>query len=290
VNQLTLDQYSSKINLFEKFTPAVDKMIHPMKTVDKLLDIIINENGELNKNELPEAYEDKRSYLDAYLTVRKPGELSHDFIVNINTLLQFESQQKGIVNVDNINVISNKIALWPGDITSLDADAIVNTANNQLSGCTAPFHKCIDNLIHSAAGPQLRNDCDKIISIQGELEKTGGAKITRAYNLPSKYVLHTVGPVIEQGTLLTKEYESLLASCYTSCLELAKETNDIKTIAFSPISTGEYGFPTQKAAEITINAVADWLANNPNSFEKIILNVFTKDEYTTYQNVLDQEL
>ena len=92
--------------------------------------------------------------------------------------------------------------MWQGDITRLNADAIVNAANNQMVGCFQPLHACIDNAIHSAAGPQLRDDCEIIMSVQRELEETGNAKITRAYNLPSRYVLHTVGPIVPSETTL----------------------------------------------------------------------------------------
>lgn len=153
-------------------------------------------------------------------------------------------------------------------------------------GCFQPFHACIDNAIHSAAGPQLREDCNMIMSIQGESEATGGAKITRGYNLPSKFVLHTVGPIVPKGTELTEQQKTELASCYRSCLDLANEIAEIKTIAFCAISTGVFGFPKPKAAGIALRTVNEWLNTNSNHhFENIIFNVFSDEDYREYLNV-----
>ena len=145
-------------------------------------------------------------------------------------LLQEETINKGIINLNDINN-SFRIKLWQGDITRLKVGAIVNAANSALLGCFVPLHNCIDNAIHSAAGLQLRDACAKIMDTQGHEEKTGQAKITPAFNLPSQYVIHTVGPIIPANREPTLEEENLLASCYKSCLELAIK-NKIKSIAF----------------------------------------------------------
>lgn len=152
---------------------------------------------------------------------------------------------------------SDKFVLWQGDITQLNADAIVNAANKYMLGCFQPLHACIDNAIHSAAGPQLREDCETIMSNQKESEMTGGAKITRGYNLPAKFDLHTVGPIVPKGTELTEKQKAELASCYQACLEVANEIGGIKTIAFCAISTGVFGFPKPDAANIAIKTVND---------------------------------
>jgi O-acetyl-ADP-ribose deacetylase (regulator of RNase III) len=175
--------------------------------------------------------------------------------------------------------------LWQGDITQINADAIVNAANKYMLGCFQPLHACIDNAIHSAAGPQLREDCDVIMSFQGELEETGGAKITRGYNLPAKFVVHTVGPIVPKGTELTEIQKAELASCYKSCLEVANEIGEIKTIAFCAISTGVFGFPKPEAAIIAVETINEWLNTHPNYFEKIIFNVFSEEDYKEYLNV-----
>lgn len=177
----------------------------------------------------------------------------------------------------------NTIILWKGDITRLKVDAIVNAANNQMLGCFVPCHECIDNAIHSAAGIQLRLECNEIMNKQGSLESTGGAKVTEAYNLPCKYVIHTVGPIINAP--LTEEDCNKLESCYRSCLQVAIE-NNIKSIAFCCISTGEFCFPKEKAAEIAIKTISNFLDYNNKKIERIIINVFKEEDFKIYKNLL----
>ena len=171
--------------------------------------------------------------------------------------------------------------LWQGDITTLAVDAIVNAANSAMLGCFVPCHGCIDNAIHSAAGVQLRLECARIMAQQAE-EPTGRAKITRAYNLPCRYVLHTVGPIIDGQ--VTRQDRELLASCYRSCLELAA-TYGLKSIAFCCISTGEFHFPNELAAEIAIRTVKAFQQQNPNRME-VIFNVFKDCDYEIYKKLL----
>ena len=175
---------------------------------------------------LPQDAESQRYFLRCLMNVREPRALSPRFLQAQDELLQAEREEKGIVHVADLPAVpgDERIVLWQGDITRLDADAIVNAANAQLLGCFRPGHNCIDNVIHSAAGLQLREECASIMRAQGHEEPTGQAKITKGYNLPAKHVLHTVGPIIE-GPLTEKDRE-LLASCYRSCLKLAEETEE----------------------------------------------------------------
>ena len=172
-----------------------------------------------------------------------------------------------------------------GDITKLKVDAIVNAANSKLLGCFIPLHNCIDNIIHSSAGIQLRRECSKIMQKQGHDEEVGKAKITNAYNLPSKYVIHTVGPAIPYGANPSGQDCEKLASCYRSCLELASQ-NGLESIAFCSISTGVFNFPQRKAAKIAIKTVEDYLNENETSLEKVIFDVFSDDSYLIYKNLL----
>ena len=172
--------------------------------------------------------------------------------------------------------------LWQGDITTLAVDAIANAANSAMLGCFVPCHGCIDNAIHSAAGVQLRLECARIMAQQQAEEPTGRAKITRAYNLPCRYVLHTVGPIIDGR--VTKQDRKLLASCYRSCLELAA-AHGLKSIAFCCISTGEFHFPNELAAEIAIRTVKTYQQQNPNRME-VIFNVFKDCDYEIYKKLL----
>ena len=166
------------------------------------------------------------------MNVRFPGEAAEDFLEMQDELLKDEAEEKGIVDIPEIPVIrdiypcreirnADRISLWRGDITRLGADAIVNAANSQLLGCFVPCHGCIDNAIHSAAGIQLRNECAAIMEKQGHEEPTGKAKITKGYNLPAKYVLHTVGPIV--GMKVTEKQKEELKSCYLNCLKLAEK-------------------------------------------------------------------
>ena len=182
--------------------------------------------------------------------------------------------------------------LWQGDITTLAADAIVNAANSAMTGCYIPNHRCIDNAIHTFAGVQLRLYCHAYMQEQAGkkgasyAEPTGQAMLSPAYNLPSKFILHTVGPIV--GDALTEEDCKLLASCYTSCLNLASQ-HQLESIAFCCISTGEFHFPNDRAAEIAIRTVRDWLSGHPSStVTKVIFNVFKNEDLAIYRSLLQK--
>ena len=196
--------------------------------------------------------------------------------------LQEKITKKGIVDINNLNPIQKGIYLWQGDITTLRCDAIVNAANSAMTGCYVPNHRCIDNAIHSFAGVELRLECDEIMNRQGHGEPTGQAKITNAYNLPCKYIIHTVGPIISYK--LTSEDCELLASCYRSCLNLAAK-NNLESIAFCCISTGEFHFPNDKAAQIAIKTVEEFMKKD-TSVKKVIFNVFKDMDKEIYRELL----
>ena len=232
---------------------------------------------------LPQDAESQRYFLRCLMNIREPRALSPRFLQAQDELLQAEREEKGIVHVADLPAVpgNERIVLWQGDITRLDADAIVNAANAQLLGCFRPGHNCIDNVIHSAAGLQLREECAAIMRAQGHEEPTGQAKITKGYNLPAKHVLHTVGPIIE-GPLTEKDRE-LLASCYRSCLKLAEE-NRLKSVAFCCISTGVFRFPKEEAARIAVSTVRGYLEKG--TIEKVIFCVHGEENLRIYQNLL----
>lgn len=196
--------------------------------------------------------------------------------------LKEEINKKGIVDINNLNPIQKGIYLWQGDITTLRCDAIVNAANSAMTGCYVPNHRCIDNAIHSFAGVELRLECDEIMNRQGDGEPTGQAKITNAYNLPCKYIIHTVGPIISYK--LTSEDCELLVNCYRSCLNLAAK-NNLESIAFCCISTGEFHFPNDKAAQIAIKTVEEFMKKD-TSVKKVIFNVFKDMDKEIYRELL----
>lgn len=224
--------------------------------------------------------QEQRKLLRSLMNVRPPKKLTPEFIKLQDELLSAERDEKGVVDIAEIHETQPNIKLWRGDITRLNAGAVVNAANSRMLGCFCPCHTCIDNAIHSAAGLQLREECAEIMRRQGYDEPAGRAKITRAYNLPSRYVIHTVGPIISNR--LTDEECRLLKSCYRSCLELAVQ-NHCNSIAFCCISTGEFHFPNEKAAEIAIQTVKEYLKDNEI---KVIFDVFEKKDEDIYKRLL----
>lgn len=247
-----------------------------------LIQELLKEDKRYNDIEIPQDFEEQRALLRALMNVRMPKEINDEFIKVQNEYLQEETKRKGIVDIDDLEPIKNGIYLWQGDITTLRCDAIVNAANSGMTGCYVPNHRCIDNCIHSFAGVQLRLECDEIMTKQGHGEPTGEAKITNAYNLPCKYIIHTVGPIISGK--LTNEDCDLLASCYKSCLELAAK-NNLESIAFCCISTGEFHFPNDKAAQIAVKTVEEFMKKE-TSLKKVIFNVFKDMDKEIYRKLL----
>ena len=233
---------------------------------------------------IPVDEKEQKDLLRSLMNVRMPKPLSQDFFKIQDKYLQTERDMRGIIESEELPSIPGdpRMVLWQGDITTLKVDAIVKPANSALLGCFRPLHTCIDNIVHSRSGIQLRLFCYDMMSKQGHEEPTGQAKITPAFNLPSKYILHTVGPVI--GGAVRKQDCEALASCYRSCLELAVK-NNCQSIAFCCISTGEFHFPNEKAAEIAIQTVTSFLNTRKENI-RVIFNVFKDIDLHIYQNFL----
>ena len=243
---------------------------------------LLEEQPEYRDMEIPSETEEQQILLRSLFNIRMPGEIDDEFLHVQDEYLKERTKEKGITRFQDITPIESGIYLWQGDITTLQCDAIVNAANSGMTGCYRPCHNCIDNCIHTFAGIQLRNTCAAIMEKQGFEEPTGRAKITPAFNLPCRYVIHTVGPIV-QGRL-TDEHEKLLASCYRSCLELAAE-NGCANIAFCCISTGVFGFPQRRAAQIAVETVRNYKEETGNGTE-VIFNVFKDEDYTIYRDIL----
>ena len=226
----------------------------------------------------------QRRLLRSLMNVRPPFPLDKEFLAVQDALLLAEREEKGVVDVADLpaSASDSRLILWQGDITRLSVDAIVNAANSAMLGCFVPCHGCIDNAIHSAAGLQLRDECNRLMERQGHPEPAGQAKLTAGYNLPARYVLHTVGPVIQDR--VSRRDRELLASCYRACLELAAE-HDLQSIAFCCISTGEFRFPNQEAAQIAVQTVKEFL-RPPTSIKKVIFNVFKEIDADIYRALL----
>lgn len=247
-----------------------------------LIRTLMEENPEYKDMTLPCSEREQKDLLRGLLNVRLPGNISDEFLKIQDEYLQEETALKGITSLSDLKPIQDGIYLWQGDITTLECDAIVNAANSGMTGCYVPCHACIDNCIHTYSGIQLRNSCADIMSRQGHEEPTGCAKITPAFNLPCKYVLHTVGPIITG--VLTKEDEDMLASCYKSCLELA-DKNNVNSVAFCCISTGEFHFPNEEAAKIAVDTVKEYREKN-NSKIEVIFNVWKDIDHRIYKGLL----
>lgn len=235
---------------------------------------------------IPVTEEEQWNLLRSLFNVRPPYPASQEFLKVQDEYLSELVRSRGIVDAESLpaSELDPRITLWQGDITTLRCDAIVNAANSALLGCWQPCHSCIDNMIHSLSGVQLRIKCNEIMQAQGHEEETGTAKITPAYNLPCKYVLHTVGPIISGP--LRKEDCDLLAGCYQSCLELAAG-NNVRSVAFCCISTGVFHFPQRRAAEIAVETVGQFLETD-SSIDRVIFNVFTDRDLTIYQKLLGE--
>lgn len=251
--------------------------------VDFMIRYLLDERKEYYRNiTLPSSLAERHRLLRSLMNVRPPVPISKDFLNVQDAYLGEFLLERGVTSLKDLTPARPGLYLWQGDITTLSVDAIVNAANSQMLGCFIPCHGCIDNAIHTYAGVQLRLECARIMAKQNEAETVGKAKITKAYNLPCSYVLHTVGPII-YGTV-TKADREMLANCYRSCLDLAA-ANDLHSVAFCCISTGEYHFPNALAAEIAIHTVQTWQQQNLDQIE-VIFDVFKDSDYTIYERLL----
>lgn len=245
-----------------------------------LIQALLDERGE--PTNVPADPAEQKHLLRALFNVRPPMPVREEFLQVQDAYLQEETRQKGITDYRKLPPVQPGIYLWQGDITTLRCGAVVNAANSQLLGCFRPGHNCIDNAIHTFSGVQLRLHCAELMSAQSRPEPTGRAKLTPAYNLPCDFILHTVGPIISGP--VTPQDEQALQHCYTSCLELAEE-NDIDSVAFCCISTGVFGFPNQRAAELAVRAVREYRAKT-NSRIEVIFNVFKDVDQKLYRELL----
>ena len=246
---------------------------------------LLAEDSRYRDIRIPAGEPDQKDLLRALMNVRPPEPLSEEVLAVQDEYLSEENLKSGVTDPAELKPcrLSPRICLWQGDITTLKADAIVNAANSGMTGCYQPLHGCIDNIIGSKAGIRLRLRCSCIMREQGYPEPAGRAKITPGYCLPCRYIIHTVGPIVEGQ--LTQEHERLLASCYRSCLELAEE-NRLNSIAFCCISTGVFMFPNQRAAEIAVQTVKAWL-DETGSGMKVIFNVFKDIDREIYDRLLN---
>lgn len=250
------------------------------------LEYIINylkaEDERLSGLQIPSSLKDRQQLMRALLNIRMPKPVSEEFIKAQDAELQMQKADRGIVNIDG-----KGFHIWQGDITRLQVDAIVNAANSAMLGCMQPLHDCIDNSIHTAAGIQLRLECNGIMRQLGREAYTSEAIITKGYNLPARYVIHTVGPIIPNG-VPTRGQEVQLANCYRNCLKLADE-HQLESVASCCISTGVFMFPQKRAAEIAVSSVKAWLSAHQTSVNTVIFNVFKDSDYAIYKSLCNKD-
>ncbi len=247
-----------------------------------LIKYLLSEDGRYADIEIPQSAGEQFRLYRSLVNVRMPSPVSDEYLRIEDEYLSELNENKGITRLSDLTPVKEDVYIWQGDITSLACGAIVNAANSQLLGCFVPCHACIDNCIHTFSGVRLRKSCEEIMKKQGKPEATGRAKITPAYNLPCEYVIHTVGPIIFDK--VREEDERLLASCYTECLKLADE-NEIESIAFCCISTGEFHFPNGRATEIAVKTVLDYKEKTKSKI-KVIFNVFKDIDLEFYNRIL----
>lgn len=276
----------------KNFTTQQDRL-------DYLLQEFKNDSKQYKDLEVEDDYESKRMALRSLMNIRMPKEMAEDVVKVQDDFLALEAEEKGIVAISDIRTVKeqygsrhpygDKLSVWQGDITRLAVDAIVNAANSQMLGCFVPCHSCIDNAIHSAAGIALRAECNhkmnqKRIQYGSRYEEpTGLAMLTKGYNLPAKYVIHTVGPIV--GYRLTEQLRQDLRNCYESVLKCCLD-NGIRSVAFCCISTGEFHFPNEEAAKIAVETVTSVLHDFESKFDRIIFNVFKDLDKQYYEELL----
>lgn len=247
-----------------------------------LIQELLQEDVQYRKMRIPAGEEEQKQLLRGLMNIRLPRRIGRNFLEVQDEYLQAETAAKGITELDDLTPAADGLYLWQGDITTLRCDAIVNAANSGMTGCYVPNHRCIDNCVHTFSGIQLRIACAEMMELQGHEEETGKAKLTEAYNLPCRYILHTVGPIIN-GNLTDRDCE-LLAGCYRSCLGLAAE-NHLESVAFCCISTGEFHFPNERAAQIAVDTVKDFMRQD-TSVKKVVFNVFKELDREIYSRLL----
>lgn len=261
-------------------------------TQDERLDFLISaftgESAEYAGLEIPRDVPAKRRLLRSLMNVRPPRNASPELLVIQDAYLSERNSERGTVGLNDIPVIRDGLSVWQGDITLLAVDAIVNAANSQMLGCFAPLHACIDNCIHTYAGIQLRADCDRRMrqlrrKYGPEYEQpTSVPMLTDAYNLPSRKVVHVVGPIVRGH--VTPQQEKELSDCYRNVLDVC-EQHDLHSVAFCCISTGVFCFPNQRAAELAVAAVTEWKASHRWN-GRVVFNVFKDEDRRIYEELL----
>ena len=261
--------------------------------LDCLVEEFKSDSVEYRDLRTPDDIEGKRRVLRSLMNIRMPKSMDERVLRIQDEYLKERAKEKGIVRLSDIPEIRDGLSIWQGDITRLALDAIVNAANSQMLGCFVPMHTCIDNCIHTFAGIQLREECNRQME---ELRRKFGPDyeqptavpmLTDAYNLPARKVIHIVGPIVQYR--LTPDLENDLAACYRNTLEMCAD-NGLRSVAFCCISTGVFRFPNQRAAEIAVETVTAWMSQHPSKMERIVFNVFKDEDKRIYERLIAERV
>ncbi len=285
--------------LFSRGSLNMKKKTTQEQRLDYLVEAFKTDSVEYNDLQTPADTESKQRLLRSLMNIRMPRHMAKETLLIQDEYLRERAEERGIIHLDDIPAIAESLgskrpfadtlALWQGDITCLAVDAIVNAANSQMLGCFQPCHGCIDNCIHTYAGIQLRAECHRQMQAlrtrcgRNYEQPTAVPMLTDGYNLPAKKVVHIVGPIVYDG--LTKGLENELADCYRNTLDLCAE-NSLRSVAFCSISTGVFRFPKERASEIAVRTVSDWLAKHPGAIDRVIFNVFGDRDRCIYEQNL----
>ncbi len=267
----------------------MNEKITQEQRLDYLVEQFKADSDEYKDLQVPDDTNGKRHILRSLMNIRMPRLMDEAVLCVQDEYLRERIRENGVVELSEIPVIKDNMSIWQGDITRLAADAIVNAANSQMLGCFIPMHTCIDNCIHTFAGVQLRNECDRQMKILKSKygshyeQPTAIPLFTDAYNLPAKKIIHIVGPIV--NGILTAKHEKLLADCYKNTLDLCRE-NGLKTVAFCCISTGVFSFPNKRAAEIAVETVKQWLTEKQGKMDRVIFNVFKDEDKGYYEELI----
>lgn len=254
-----------------------------------LVEKFIEDSDDYKDLKVPYDTDTRQKILRSLMNIRMPKKMNEDVISVQDEYLRERAREKGTVTLSDIPEIEDRLSIWQGDITRLEVDAIVNAANSQMLGCFIPMHTCIDNCIHSFAGIQLRDACNQQMGLlrrkygSNYEQPTAVPMLTEAYNLPAKKVIHIVGPIVQDQ--LTPQLEEDLANCYKNTLDLCQQSG-LHSVAFCCISTGVFRFPNDRAAEIAVKTVKEWMNNHPGSIDRVIFNVFKDEDLEIYNSLI----
>ena len=252
---------------------------------------LLREEIRTGHTEIPEERRERENMWRSLVNVREAKPAREEYLAVQDAYLQERLREKGVTDGEALKAVPSdeRLVLWQGDMSLLQCDAVVNPANSRMLGCFQPLHACLDNVLHTFAGVQLRLACHKQMQAiraklgEGYEQPTAIPMMTDAFNLPAKKIVHVVGPVV--GGALTDTHREQLAACYRNTMMLC-DRQGVHSLAFCCISTGVFSFPQEAAADIAVRTVKDYLDGN-TKIRRVIFNVFTDEDARIYRERLE---